>query len=162
MNSMRSWFACLLVLGLPGLAGADGNTIHPSGRQFFALSVPDAPKSAAWYQRAFGVKQLHEIRTPDGAAHILILGTDDLLIEVMQLAAAKSPGAEVIENRHLTHGIVKVGMYVKDFDAAVAHLRGMGATFDTKVFEDRKLDMRSVLIRDPDGNIVQLFTRLQP
>jgi catechol 2,3-dioxygenase-like lactoylglutathione lyase family enzyme len=161
MNSKTSWIACVLLLGLSGLAGAAETTIDPSGRQFFALSVPDAAKTAAWYQRAFGVKQLHEIKPADGTAHLLILGTDELLIEIMQIDVAKSPGAEVIENRHLTHGIVKVGLYVKNFDAAVAHLRGMGATFDTQIFEDQKLDMRSVLIRDPDGNIVQLFSRLK-
>lgn len=36
----------------------------------------------------------------------------------------------------------------------------MNAKFDTQIVEDRKLDMRFVLVRDPDGNLVQLFSRL--
>jgi catechol 2,3-dioxygenase-like lactoylglutathione lyase family enzyme len=151
--------AACLVLASAGFARAADTPIEPSGRQFFALSVADARASADWYRRAFGVAQVHEIKPEDGAAHIIILGTDQLLIEIMQLRDAKSPGAAVIEARHLTHGIVKVGLYVTDLDAAVKHLRAMGAKFDTQVIEDRKLDMRFVLVRDPDGNLVQLFSR---
>lgn len=149
-----------LLLACLGLARASETPIQPAGRQFFALSVPDVRRSASWYQRAFGVSVLHEIDTGDGAAHILILGTDALLIEVMQLRDAKSPGEKTIQDRHLTHGIVKVGLYVTDLDGAVAHLRAMGAKFDTQIVEDRKLDVRFVLVRDPDGNVVQLFSRL--
>jgi catechol 2,3-dioxygenase-like lactoylglutathione lyase family enzyme len=158
-----TWLVTILLgasLALAAVARAADVPIEPSGRQFFALSVPDARSSADWYERAFGVKLLHEIETPDGAAHILILGTDALLIEIMQLRNARSPGPKVIGERHLTHGIVKIGLYVGDLDAAVAHLRGMNAKFDTQIVEDRKLDMRFVLVRDPDGNLVQLFSRL--
>jgi hypothetical protein len=164
MNGMaRTTRLSGLVLGA-WLALASGalaavTPIEPAGRQFFALSVPDARVAADWYARAFGVKPLHEIKPASGEAHILILGSDTLLIEIMQLREARSPGPAVIENRHLTHGIVKVGLYVKDLDAAVEHLRNMNAKFDTQIVEDRGLDMRFVLVRDPDGNCVQLFSR---
>lgn len=156
---MKYWLVGLIACVTISFASADESPVTPSGRQFFALSVPNARASADWYTRAFGVKLLLEIEPADGAAHILILGTDALLIEIMQLRAAKSPGAAVIESRHLTHGIVKVGLYVQDLDAAVAHLRKMNTQFDTDIIEDAKLDMRFVLVRDPDGNLVQLFSR---
>src|SRR5688572_19224847 len=102
---MKRWFANVIACSMVSLASAGDVPITPSGRQFFALSVPDARASADWYGRAFGVKLLHEIKPADGAAHILILGSDELLVEIMQLRDAKSPGAAVIDARHLTHGI---------------------------------------------------------
>ena len=157
---MKRWLASVIACSAVSLAGAGDSPIAPSGRQFFALSVPDAQASADWYGRAFGVTLLHEIRPADGAARILILGSDALLVEIMQLRDAKSPGAPVVDARHLTHGIVKIGLYVRDLDAAVAHLKKMQARFDTEIIEERKLGLRFVLVRDPDGNLVQLFSRL--
>ena len=156
---MKNGLVGLLACATLSFASAHETAVTPSGRQFFALSVPDARASADWYAHAFGVQLLHEIEPADGAAHILILGSDALLIEIMQLRAAKSPGAAVIGSRHLTHGIVKIGLYVKDLDAAVAHLRKMNVRFDTDIIEDEKLGMRFVLVKDPDGNLVQLFGR---
>ena len=66
----------------------------------------------------------------------------------------------MVENRHLTHGIFKVGFHVADLDAAVAKLRAMNATLETGIIEAKKLGFRFVLARNPDGNTVQLFQRL--
>jgi catechol 2,3-dioxygenase-like lactoylglutathione lyase family enzyme len=162
MSNPQRWFIGLASLAALAFAHAGDSPIDPAGRQFFALSVPNAQSTSDWYRRAFGVQLLHEIKPADGSAHILIVGTDELLIEIMQSRAAKSPGAEVIENRHLTHGIAKIGLYVQDLDGAVEHLRGMNAKFATGIIENQKLDMRFVLVKDPDGNIVQLFSRLRP
>jgi catechol 2,3-dioxygenase-like lactoylglutathione lyase family enzyme len=129
----------------------------PASPQFIALSVPDAQKSAAWYREAFGLRVLDEIRPDDGEAHVILLTSETLLMEILQLRAATSPGAEAIEKAELSHGIFKVGFHVQDLDAAVATLRGMKARFDTGVIDDAKHGLRYVLLRDPDGNYVQLF-----
>lgn len=146
----------LMLLGLAGLARA-GEAIVPSAPQFVALSVPDAAASARWYQEAFGLRVLDEIKPADGAAHVFILTSDTLLVEILQLRAAKTPGTEGVENPERTHGIFKVGFQVTDLDAAVVKLRAMKARFDTDIIDDRKHALRFVLLRDPDGNYVQLF-----
>jgi catechol 2,3-dioxygenase-like lactoylglutathione lyase family enzyme len=144
------------LLALLGFAHA-GDAIKPAAPQFVALSVPDAGASARWYQEAFGLRVLDEIKPEDGAAHVFILASDTLLVEILQLRAAKSPDEEGVQSPERTHGIFKVGFHVADLDAAVKKLRDMKAVFDTDIIDDRQHGLRFVLLRDPDGNYVQLF-----
>lgn len=146
----------LMLLGLARSLCA-GEVITTTAPQFVALSVPDAAASARWYKEAFGLRVLDEIKPEDGAAHVLILTSDTLLVEILQLRAAQSPGKESVESPELTYGIFKVGFHVPDLDAAVTKLRAMKARFDTDIVDDRKHSLRFVLLRDPDGNYVQLF-----
>jgi catechol 2,3-dioxygenase-like lactoylglutathione lyase family enzyme len=147
----------LAVLGLLG-AGVvvAGEPVIPVSPQFVGLSVPDAAASARWYQEAFGLTVLDEIKPADGA-HIFILRSDALLVEIVQIPSAKSPGKEGVKNPHLTHGLFKVGFHVADLDAAVAKLRAMRAEFETGIVDDAKHGLRFTLLRDPHGNYLQLF-----
>lgn len=153
------------VLILIGLLGAGfavaGEAITPVAPQFVALSVADAPSSARWYQEAFGLRVLDEIELDDGG-HIFILRSDALLVEIVQIPVAKSPGAAGIKDPHLTHGIFKVGFHVADLDGAVARLRAMKAVFETGIIDDSKRGLRFALLRDPQGNYVQLFGSPKP
>ena len=154
--------ARLLLMGLLG-AGAvvAGEPITPAAPQFVALSVADAPASARWYQEAFGLRVLDDFKLDDGG-HIVILRSDALLVEIVQIPIAKSPGAGGIKNPHLTHGIFKVGFHVADLERAVARLRAMEAEFETGIIDDAKHGLRFALLRDPEGNYVQLFGTPKP
>ena len=81
---------CLLLF----LSMSAAHAVTPVAPQFVALSVPDAQKSAAWYRQAFGLRVLDEIRPDNGEAHIILLASDTLLMEILQLRDARSPGAE--------------------------------------------------------------------
>jgi catechol 2,3-dioxygenase-like lactoylglutathione lyase family enzyme len=140
-----------------GAALQAAESITPTSAQFVALSVPDAPASARWYSEAFGLRVLGEIKPPDGAAHVIILSSDTLLMEILQLRDAKSPAEEGIQKPQLTHGIFKVGFHVSDLDAAVARLKTLNARFETGIVDDQRHRLRFVLLRDPHGNFVQLF-----
>jgi hypothetical protein len=127
-----------------------------SGPQFFALSVADAKATAEWYSRAFGVRVYHEFRAPDGGQVILLRG-DRLSIEIVQVPGAQSPGAEAVKSPHKTHGLFKIGMQVVDLDAAVAHLKLLDVKFESKIVDIEQPRLRFVLVRDNEGNFVQLF-----
>jgi hypothetical protein len=43
----------------------------------------------------------------------------------------------------------------------VATLRAMEAKLETGIIDDAKHGFRFVLLRDPDGNLLQLFEKLQ-
>jgi catechol 2,3-dioxygenase-like lactoylglutathione lyase family enzyme len=146
-----------LLLGLLGvLQVRAGEVIAPTAPQFFALSVADAAASASWYGEAFGLKVLADFK-PDDNAHVIILQSDTLLLEIVQLSAARSPGDAVVKDRHRTHGIFKVGFHVANLESAVSRLREMEAKFETDIVDDRTHNLRFVLLRDPNGNMVQLF-----
>jgi catechol 2,3-dioxygenase-like lactoylglutathione lyase family enzyme len=149
--------ATLLLFGLLGLLQARAaDVIAPAAPQFFALSVPDAPASARWYAEAFGLKVLADFK-PDDNGHVIILQSDTLLLEILQLRPARSPGGAVVKDRHLTHGIFKIGFHVSDLEGAVRKLREMKAQFDTDIVDDRAHNLRFALLRDPHGNWVQIF-----
>jgi catechol 2,3-dioxygenase-like lactoylglutathione lyase family enzyme len=157
--SLKTPFASVvmvLVLSV-GTAATTLGQAAPVGRQFIGLSVPDAPAAASWYQKAFGVSVLHEIKDPDGQAHVFILGSDTLLIELLQHRDAKPPDAAAHESKYLVHGVFKVGFYVADLDKAVVHLRGLGAEFVTNIVDNREQRLRFVLVRDLNGNVIQLL-----
>jgi catechol 2,3-dioxygenase-like lactoylglutathione lyase family enzyme len=140
-----------------GTALHAAESITPTSPQFVALSVPDAPASARWYSEALGLRVLGEIKPPDGAAHVIILRSDTLLMEILQLRDAKPPAEEGIQKPQLTHGIFKVGFHVPNLEAAVARLKALDARFETGIVDDQRHRLRFVLLRDPHGNFVQLF-----
>lgn len=152
---MKTLYAALMLLGMSGAMKA-GETISPAAPQFFAISTPDAETSARWYREAFGLALLDVVRPPGDNGFAMILRSDRLLLEIVQAKGSSPPPPA---NRHLTQGIFKVGFHVADLDAAVARLRAMKAVFDTGVIDDTKHDFRFVLVRDPDGNMLQLFER---
>jgi catechol 2,3-dioxygenase-like lactoylglutathione lyase family enzyme len=152
---MKHW-VLIILFGCAVQANA-AERIAPSMPQFFALSVPDAPRSADWYRRAFGLEVRGEIKPPDGAAHVIILASDELLVEILQLREARAAGDENIQKPQLTHGLFKVGFHVADLDAAVDRLKAMHARFETGIIDDARHRLRFALLRDPDGNYLQLF-----
>jgi len=147
--------AALLALVL-ALSPASAEPVRPAGRQFVALSVPDAAASADWYRRAFGLTVSNEVKTPDGRVRVLLVGSEALQIELLEHRDAK-PSSVPADSRHLVHGTFKFGFYVDDLDRAVAHLRGMEAELLTDVIDDEAQRVRFVLLRDISGNVLQLF-----
>jgi catechol 2,3-dioxygenase-like lactoylglutathione lyase family enzyme len=137
-------------------AAEASDVIVPGAPQFVALSVPDGEASKRWYSEAFGLRVLDEFKLANGD-HIIILTSDTLLLEILQLGAARSPGAEAVKDPHFTHGLFKIGFHVADLDGAVAKLKAMKAEFETGIIDDAKHDLRFALLRDPHGNYVQLF-----
>jgi catechol 2,3-dioxygenase-like lactoylglutathione lyase family enzyme len=146
--------SAMVFLGAGVVALAD--VPETSGPQFFALSVADARTTADWYSRALGVRVHHEFRAPDGG-HVILLRGERLSIEIVQVPGAKSPGTEAVKSPHKTHGLFKIGMQVADLDAAVAHLKSLGVKFETQIVEVAQPPLRFVLVRDNEGNFVQLF-----
>ena len=80
-------------LTLLGMTAAAAESITPVAPQFFALSAPDALKTAGWYQQAFGLEVLEEVRPPGDNGFVLILGSGALPLEIAQPKGSRSPGA---------------------------------------------------------------------
>jgi len=152
---------CLAAIAGELLAsGAPTSPFASPAKQFFAVSVPDAATAAEWYGKVFAVQVLRKIQAPDGSALIFVLASDTLALEVLQHRDAKPLPAvgSVSQQAFLVHGIFKVGLYVSDFEAAVAHLRSAGVDFLGEPSNDG--DVRYVLFRDVAGNVFQVFGAL--
>ncbi len=156
-------FTACLILAL-ALAGCASNGNHPAGsaaeieRAFFALSVSDLDRVAAWYVEYLGfVVELR--REGDGAVPAgMILSRDGALLELLEFSDAQSRAEwKLPEEAGLVHGILKIGFEVRDIDPlyALAQRRGLQVFFPLVRPEGSR--RRTFGLVDPDGNIVQFF-----
>lgn len=120
--------------------------------QYFAVLVADADKSADWYRTAFGLRELDRSSAEDGSWQIVNLRNDHLFVEIIRDNRAQG-GVNA-------RGFSKVGFQVPDVDA-VAALIGRATGERPRVLEFARHGVRLVQIRDPDGNIIQLFSPLR-
>jgi len=119
--------------------------------QYFAVLVTDADLSAEWYRIAFGLRELDRSAAENGSWQIVNLTNDRLVIEIIRDDRALSTAR--------ARGFVKVGFHVPDVEA-IADVVGRTTGERPRVLEFARHGVRSIQIRDPDGNIIQLFSRL--
>jgi len=80
--------------------------------------VPDAEAAAEWYSRVFGLRRQSAFQAPDGSVSGMVLGSDRLVVEILQHREARSLSALGADpaDAHQIHGIFKVGLHGDDFD----------------------------------------------
>ena len=65
--------------------------------------------------------------------------------------------APAATDRMLVHGMVKAGMIVDDFDAALARLRERRVPIAFGPYPARAGQRANLILRDNAGNLIQLF-----
>jgi catechol 2,3-dioxygenase-like lactoylglutathione lyase family enzyme len=154
---------CLVALG----GNAMGQTPAPrpaaavSGRgAFWALSVADVKSMSQWYSDKFG---LHVTLDPprSGGAKAIVLEGDGLIVELIQHESAKPRRviAPAASDAVLIHGIMKAGLVVDDFDKTIASFRAANVAIAYGPYPARRGQRANAIIRDPEGNLIQLFGR---
>ena len=124
---------------------------------FYAISVADLDTMIAWYEGKLGLalvsRGANEQR--DGA----LLRGPGLLVELAEFRGARPRTAlETGVESHEIHGIFKIGFLVEDVDRRFDQLEAAGVDifFPVVTADD---GLRTFGIRDPEGNIVQYFSR---
>lgn len=135
------------------------------GSAFVAISVADADASAAWYAKTLGLELKRSIDTPDGRIAIRILARQGLMVELIaqrgslaldQLAGPDGP----LQKRIFVQGHFKAGFFVADAQAVYDHLRALSVSMDERVIVDNDMNLEFFVFRDPDGNRLQVFERI--
>ena len=133
---------------------------EPSG-SFFALSVKNLDATAAWYKQKLGFHEIKQSASPDGKSRAIILERDGAVLELIHHKQAVSGNALMKGYKtYLVHGIFKVGFIVDDVDHTLQRLKANGVPVYNGPFNDEALHMRSFLIRDNEGNIIQFFSKV--
>lgn len=141
----------MTVSGLEGQRSPDGlPKFQILGPGFFALQVADIESAVDWYSTGFSLSPVKEIDDPDGRYRIRILTSPTITVELIEmLDISQAP------ERHL--GLFKFGFFVDDIEAAFHWFRAEGVATDAAIFVDEALSVRSFLVRDPEGNRLQVF-----
>lgn len=128
---------------------------------FLALIVSDFDASKAWYINALGFEVVTSDEYPDRGFKQSNLKRGEILLELIELDKAKNP-EEIIPDytsaMRLT-GIFKVGFMVTDFDKWIVQLTQKKVDFHGDTVIDESTGKRMVIIKDPDGNRIQIFEK---
>jgi hypothetical protein len=153
----------LLPAGLIVFIGASG--MSPSSPEsgpaikgaFAAISTGDFDKLTAWYRDNLGFKIEGDRTLPSGVRGALLVRSGAML-EILRLPDAKSRTAWGIPDQaEAVHGILKIGFEIDDLDGLYRQARERNLNVFFAPTQSSRESLRTFGLKDPDGNIVQLF-----
>ena len=128
---------------------------------FTAVIVEDIETSISWYSKALGFKIINQREISKMGFKQANLKCGDTAIELIELDKAISP-KDIIPNynsKTRIQGLFKVGFWVSDFDLWLEHLTTQKVNFHGRSVKDPESGKRMIIIKDPDGNKIQLFEK---
>jgi catechol 2,3-dioxygenase-like lactoylglutathione lyase family enzyme len=128
-----------------------------------AMSVSDIDRSVDWFERVLDFRCVRRSALPALQAEFAIVARRDLTIELVEMPTAHRAPMPVVDPPHHLGptGYNSLAFDVDDLAAATSALAAHGVPI---VWAQRLLDprsgLRSTLVRDPDGNLINFFERL--
>jgi catechol 2,3-dioxygenase-like lactoylglutathione lyase family enzyme len=122
---------------------------------FFAIVVADLDATEHWYESNLGLRRVKRGRSSRVPAETVVLAGRNLYVELIH-----HDGKQIsrIENEKAQPRFLKAGLVVepREFDVVATQLakHGVSAT----IFEDKEMGVRSFLVKDNEGNLIQFFT----
>ena len=123
------------------------------------LTVKDAQASAEWYRDRLGFEIFDRMSFVKQGVEIRFLKLRDFHLELVQRSDSFAVAERIAEDFQPSQvrGYFKLGFRVADIDRLVDDLRQQGVVLFGEIFDDERFGARMVLIKDPDGNLIQLF-----
>ncbi|MDC8003561.1 VOC family protein [Aureisphaera galaxeae] len=149
-------FVCASLLGF-----SQETKLSPPEASFSAIIVTDMEVAARWYTDVLGFKILNETQNVDMGFQQKNLKHGGVHIELIEIKGTLSPETllEGHPKRSRISGFFKFGMKVSDLDAWVKHLEAKEANIHGNVVTDPVSGKQMVIVKDPDGNRIQLFEK---
>jgi catechol 2,3-dioxygenase-like lactoylglutathione lyase family enzyme len=157
-HSLKPVLVAILVLLSIDLY-SQNSSLEIIGKSFMAINASNADSLARWYEDLFGLKLLKEIKTADGSAHIRIEGNESLMVEILQVKESRTLTDCGVrkEDSYMLRGYFKVGLWVRDIQKVAEYFKSRGVSFKHDVFGDKDTAMRSFILEDPSGNLLQFL-----
>jgi len=125
-----------------------------------AISVTDVDVSAAWYGKLFGFTLGYRTFLEPLDAQFAVVERPDIRIELIsQRGVRRHEDADVNPPHHLAKtNIMAVVFLTDDLDSVTAKLEEAGAQFIWKLQTLSGDGLRSTMLRDPDGNMINVLS----
>jgi catechol 2,3-dioxygenase-like lactoylglutathione lyase family enzyme len=166
LSRVMTYTVILLVLAMPASAG---RTLADSSRIFrpylTALVVKDAAQSAGWYCQTLGFQITKNMDFPQyDTLRIIFLRLDMSELELIEKRSS-FPLSKVVpgydDEKAPVRGFSKVAFMVNDVRGLADSLRHRGVRIRYGPFEDEPFGIRTVIVEDPDGNLLQFSEPLK-
>jgi lactoylglutathione lyase len=128
------------------------------------LSVADLDAQAAWYSRAFGLRESTPFAIPPlDLRGTFLIGEHGLAIELLERAGSV-PGIQAANQAEalLTRGYGHICIRVDDVDALHGRLLSAGAVERMPPQAAPEPGVRMSFVSDPEGNLIELVDREGP
>ena len=143
MRHALAALACLAALAATPVAA----------KGFASLTTRDGGRMVRWYAATFDLKPVSTVRPEDINATITVLQGEVGTVEILARADASPLGIPASQRV----GIFKAGFEVDRLEPWLQRWASMDVTIVAGPNLDAQTGMRTVVIRDPDGNMIQLF-----
>lgn len=156
---MKRFIIILLFALIPVTTYTQARVLPDPKPYFTAIIVSDIDASIQWYSDTLGFKVLNQTRDEVRGFKQANLTRGDVHIELIALKTAITPEAVLSErpDKKQIGGYFKIGFRVSDFDRWMAFLTQAGVKFHGDVVRDPSSGKKMIIIKDPDGNRIQLF-----
>jgi len=156
---MKSKLVIFLTILISHTVKAQNLTPPEGGYAAFIISHMDQSKS--WYQEVLGFQEINHIVNEERGFEIANLKHGDIGLELIQIKGSISKDSLMaVHTKPLPlQGIFKFGLYISEFDEWILQLQPFIKELENQIVRDPITGKRMVVIRDPDGNRIQLFER---
>ena len=105
---------------------------------------------ADWYASVFELEEVLRADPDHGRFSLRILSGGRLNVELIRLHGLEPP-------EDTGAGIFKTGLHTRDARAVHRRLLDLGVSVDPEPVEDARLGVLTFVLRDPEGNRIQVF-----
>ena len=155
---MKTWLSILLVsIASTGFCQPEN---LPDPKPFFvAVIVGDIDTSIEWYSDNFGFQMLNKVENKERGFKQSNLQRGNAFIELIELDRSLVPEDILSGQERGTRiqGFFKFGFELPEFDKWITFLESRNLNFYGEVMFDSITEKRMVILKDPDGNRIQLF-----
>lgn len=160
-SKMKKIVIIFFSLGLSLISYSQTKKLPDPEAYFSALIISDIEKSIDWYSKNLGFEVLNKNESKSIGYKQANLKRGNVLIELIELNSAVS-AEKVIPNytaKTRIKGFFKFGLIVSDFDKWIRELTKLKVEFHGSVVTSNETGKKMVIIKDPDGNRIQLFEK---
>ncbi len=156
---MKHFFLFLLLTAAAKSLAAQASALPAPRPYFTAIIVSDIDTAIQWYTEKLGFELRNRVELPERNIRQANLHHGHALIELIQIGTALFPSDLLADQPKGTQiaGVSKFGFSVADFDRWIEFLTEAGAEFLGRVVQDTVSGKKTIIVIDPDGNLVQLF-----
>ena len=121
-----------------------------------AIIVNDLDTSREWYSSILGFELANNFKNEEKGISIANLSHGTTQLELIEIAGSMAPDS-LLKGTTRLQGIFKFGMRIEDFDLWATYLIESDPSLKEQIVTNPVTRKRMLVMRDPDGNRIQLF-----